>query len=340
VRAAVWNSEGSLDVIDRPAPEPKPGWVRLAVSSVGICGTDLHFFRGGFPSPAGLLPGHEVGGTVDVVGDGVELAAGTAVAVEPLSTCGSCPMCLNGDYNRCPKRMLFGVTGRGGMAESMTAPITSMHPLPSGLDGADGALVEPLAVCVRGTRLAGVGLGDRVVILGAGTIGLLSVLTARAAGATEVVITARHPHQREAALAFGADTVFGSADEAATAVGPLWADVVLETVGGRADTLRDSVALARPGGTIGMLGVFEADAAIPGLDFSTKELTMVGSNCYARAGMRTDFAVAVDLLARQPDAVRSIVTHRFGLDQVNEAFNAAADKSSKSIKVEIQPTAG
>src|SRR3954467_15393662 len=198
MRAAVWNDQGSLDVVDRPVPEPKPGWVRLAVSSVGICGTDLHFFRGGFPSPAGLLPGHAVGGTVDAAGGGgrpvaavgagvaPRRAAGTAVAVEPLSTCGSCPMCLNGDYNRCPKRMLFGVTGRGGMAELMTAPLTSMPPLPAGLDGADGALVEPLAVCVRGTRLAGVGLGDRVVILGAGTIGLLSVLTARAAGATEI----------------------------------------------------------------------------------------------------------------------------------------------------------
>src|SRR3954469_12127006 len=118
MRAAVWNDQGSLDVVDRPVPEPKPGWVRLAVSSVGICGTDLHFFSGGFPSPAGLLPGHEVGGTVDAVGDGVDggLGAGTAAAGEPLSTCGRCPNCLTGDYTRCAKRMLLGVTGRGGMA--------------------------------------------------------------------------------------------------------------------------------------------------------------------------------------------------------------------------------
>src|SRR3954454_2679840 len=160
MRAAVWNDRGSLDVVDRPTPEPKPGWVRLAVSSVGICGTDLHFFSGAFPSPAGLLPGHEVGGTVDASGEGVELEAGRAVAVEPLSTCGRCPHCLTGAYNRCAKRMLLGVTGRGGMAELMTAPATSIPLLPEALTPEDGALVEPLAVCVRGTRLAGVSLGD------------------------------------------------------------------------------------------------------------------------------------------------------------------------------------
>src|SRR5205807_1111542 len=152
MRAAVWNDKGSLDVVDRPVPEPKPGWVRIAVASAGICGTDLHIFTGDFPSPAGLLPGHEVGGVVDLA-------------------CG-------------------------------------------------GAAVEPLAVCVRGTRRAGVGLGDRVMLLGSGTIGLLSILTARAAGAGQVAATGRYPHQREAALAFGADVVSADGNEAASALGP------------------------------------------------------------------------------------------------------------------------
>src|SRR5205823_3660637 len=146
--------------------EPKPGWVRIAVSAVGICGTDLHFFSGAFPSPAGLLPGHEIGGTVDVVADAApKLAPGQAVAVEPLVTCGHCPHCRSGNYTRCQTRMLLGVTGRGGMAEMMTAPVASVYPLPAGVSAADGALVEPLAVCVRGTRRAGVALGDHVLVL-------------------------------------------------------------------------------------------------------------------------------------------------------------------------------
>jgi threonine dehydrogenase-like Zn-dependent dehydrogenase len=343
VRAAVWNDRGSLDVVDRPVPEPKPGWVRVAVSAVGICGTDLHFFSGAFPSPAGLLPGHEIGGTVDLVGDdngslGSGLAAGQPVSIEPLVTCGRCPHCRTGDYTRCATRMLLGVTGRGGMAEFATVPATALYPLPDGVTAADGALVEPLAVCVRGARRAGVGLGDRVLVLGAGTIGLLSVLAARAAGASEVAVTARHPHQQAMAAAFGADAVFGSADEAAAGVGEAWADVVLETVGGRATTLKDAVRLGRPGASIGLLGIFDGDTALPALDFSTKELHLVGSNCYSMAGTRSDFDVAVSLLADHIDRVRTIVTHRFALEDVNDAFRTAADKASGSIKVSIDPT--
>lgn len=341
MRAAVWSDQGSLDVVERPVPEPRPGWIRIAVAAVGICGTDLHFFRGAFPSPAGLLPGHEVGGTVDLVGDAASDAPfpepGQAVAIEPLVTCGHCPHCRTGDYTRCAERMLLGVTGRGGMAEFMTAPASSVYPLPAGLGGADGALVEPLAVCVRGVRRAGVALGDRVLVLGAGTIGLLSILVARAAGASEVAVTARHPHQQAAAAGFGA-TVFRSADDAVDGIGESWADVVLETVGGRAPTLIEAVRLARPGAHIGMLGIFDGAAKLPGLDFSTKELDLVGSNCYARAGARSDFDVAVNLLSGHVEAVRSIVTHRFSLDEVNEAFRAAADKGQQSIKVAIAPS--
>lgn len=177
-----------------------------------------------------------------------------------------------------------------------------------------------------------------MLVLGAGTIGLLSVLAARAAGASEVAITARHPHQRAAATTFGA-TVFTSADEAQEGLGESWADVVLETVGGRAPTLVEAVRLARPGACIGMLGIFDGNAELPGLDFSTKELDLVGSNCYARAGARSDFDVAVALLAAHADAVRAIVTHRFPLADVNEAFRTAADKAQRSIKVTIDPSA-
>jgi threonine dehydrogenase-like Zn-dependent dehydrogenase len=339
----VWNDRGSLDVVDRPVPEPKPGWVRVAVSAVGICGTDLHFFSGAFPSPAGLLPGHEIGGTVDLVGDSeadAALAAGQAVAVEPLVTCGRCPHCRTGNYTRCATRVLLGVTGRGGMAQFATVPATSLYPLPAGVTAADGALVEPLAVCVRGARRAGVGLGDRVLVLGSGTIGLLSLLAARAAGAGEVAVTARHPHQQAAAAGFGADAVFGSTEEATHQLGPSWADVVLETVGGRASTVKDAVQLARPGARIGLLGIFDGDTALPALDFSTKELHLVGSNCYAMADTRSDFDVAVSLLADHLDRVRTIVTHRFALDEVNEAFRTAADKGSGSIKVSIDPSSG
>jgi threonine dehydrogenase-like Zn-dependent dehydrogenase len=337
MRAAVWNAKGTLDIAERPVPEPKPGWVRVKVSAVGICGTDLHFYRGAFPSPAGLLPGHEVGGIVDLPGEGAEVVAGTPVAVEPLVTCGRCASCLTGDYNRCPQRMLLGVSGRGGLAEYMTAPAPSLYALPAEVPPDAGNLVEPLAVCVRGTRLAEVELGARVLILGAGSIGLLSILTARAAGATEIHVTARHKNQREKARALGADGVHESADEAARQLGARAIDVVIETVGGKASTLAEAVRVVRPGGLVCMLGVFEGDTSLPALDFSLKEVRLVGSNCYGRFGAGSDFSSAVALLRTRLDEVRSLVSHRFPLEQVNDAFAAAADKSTGSIKVTLTP---
>jgi D-arabinose 1-dehydrogenase-like Zn-dependent alcohol dehydrogenase len=133
MKAAVWNDKGSLDIVERPTGEPKPGQVRIRVSSVGICGTDLHFYRGSFPSPAGLLPGHEIGGLIDAVGEGVALQAGTAVAVEPQTFCGECYQCRTGNHNRCAKRVLLGVTGRGGCAEMATVPAYTLYPLPQGV---------------------------------------------------------------------------------------------------------------------------------------------------------------------------------------------------------------
>jgi L-iditol 2-dehydrogenase len=337
MRTAIWNDKGTVDIGERPIPEPRPGWVRVKVDSVGICGTDLHFYRGSFPSPAGLIPGHEVGGVVDQPGDGVDLQAGTPVAVDPVVGCGRCVHCLSGHYNRCPKRMLLGVNGRGGLAEYMTAPASSMYPLPAEVPPDAGNLVEPLAVCVRGTRFGEVSLGARVVILGAGSIGLLCIPTARAAGAAEVHVTARHKSQREKALALGADGVYDSAEEVARGLGERAVDVVIETVGGKASTLADAVRLVRPGGIVSMLGVFEGDTTLPALDFSLKEVRVVGSNCYGRFGAGSDFSAAVALLRGRLADVRSLVTHRFALEQVNEAFATAADKSKGSIKVTLAP---
>jgi threonine dehydrogenase-like Zn-dependent dehydrogenase len=337
MKAAVWNDHGGLDVVERPAPEPRPGWVRVKVAAVGICGTDLHFFRGSFPAPAGLLPGHEVGGVIDAVGEGVQLPVGSAVAVEPQSFCGECYQCRTGNHNRCAKRILFGVTGRGGCAEFATIPAYSAYPLPGAIPPAAAALAEPLAVCVRGLRRGKIEAGQRIAILGAGTIGLMSLICAEAAGAREILITARYPHQQQAARTLGADAVFDNVGALTDRLGQAPLDCVIETVGGRSATLTEAVNLVRPGGMVLMLGVFDGPSQIPALDFSTKEVTMVGSNCYGRSGSHTDFELAIELLGKNLAPLTALVTHRFGLDEVNQAFSVAADKNSGSIKVHLMP---
>jgi threonine dehydrogenase-like Zn-dependent dehydrogenase len=198
--------------------------------------------------------------------------------------------------------------------------------LPATLDASDAALVEPLAVAVRGVRLAGVGLGSTVAVIGGGTVGLLAAVAARAAGASTVRLSARHAFQQDAAAALGAEALEGDGY-----------DVVLETVGGGADTLRQSVGLVRAGGTVGVLGVFGADVAFPAFDFSMREVRLVGSNCYGRGESRSDFSVALALLGAEREAIKALVTHRFSLDDANEAFAVASDKSTGAIKVHIEP---
>jgi threonine dehydrogenase-like Zn-dependent dehydrogenase len=284
-----------------------------------------------------VQPGHEIAGTIDLKGDGVIMPTGQLMAVEPLHGCGACRYCAAGLRNLCPDNRLFGFTARGGMAEYLTVPADTLYPVPAGMPSHIAALTEPMAVCVRGLRLARLDLRARVAILGAGSIGLLSILCARAAGAGEVLITARHSHQRDLARHLGADQVFDSASHLLQSVGPDHVDVVIETVGGQADTLAESVDVVRPGGHVVILGVFEGKPGVPGQEMFRKELTLTASNCYGRECHRPDFSIAVDLVTEHQGLLEPLVTHRFKLDQVAEAFATAADKSTQSIKVQVNP---
>jgi L-iditol 2-dehydrogenase len=337
MRAAVISGRHSIGVVERKIPEPAPGWVRVAVTAVGICGTDLHIYGGMLGDVSGLQPGHEVAGVIDAIGDGVMLATGTKVALEPITACGHCFQCGTGHRNRCPEHRLFGVTARGGMTEFMSVPAECLHALPADLNDNVAALAEPMAVCVRGVRLGGVGLGDRVAVLGAGSIGALSVLAAREAGAGEIFVTARYPHQAALAQALGATRVFATIEQMTEALGTASMDVVIETVGGRANSLTEAVNVAGRGATIAMLGVFEGSPGIPGLTFAERELTLVGSYCYARDARVGDFALATSLLSKYRAELPELVTHRFKLDEVASAYAAAGDKKSGSIKVQIEP---
>jgi len=181
-------------------------------------------------------------------------------------------------------------------------------------------------------------LGDRVAVVGAGTIGLLAVLTARAAGAGEILVTARHPHQRAAAESFGA-RVYGEGEQDALSSYAIEnpVDVVVETVGGTADTLSQALFLVRPGGTICVLGVFAGSVSINGLVLVMKEARVIGSLTYGRGEARADFDVALELLREHRHEAARLVTHRYPLRQIDEAFRAASDKKRASIKVTVEP---
>jgi threonine dehydrogenase-like Zn-dependent dehydrogenase len=223
------------------------------------------------------------------------------------------------------------------MAQYMTVPAERLYPFPGEVAPHIAALSEPLAVGVRGVRLGGVTLGQSVAVLGAGSIGLLAIPAAFAAGAVEVFITARHPHQAAMARHLGATRVFPSSDALLHELGDARIDVVIETVGGHANTLHEAATIARAGATIVILGFFDGAPGIPGRETMRKELRFVGSFGYAQGPRRRDFEITTQLIHQHRTALEPLVTHRFTLDQVVQAFETAADKATGSIKVQIEP---
>jgi 2-desacetyl-2-hydroxyethyl bacteriochlorophyllide A dehydrogenase len=339
MRAAFCTAPGTFELRDLSRPDPGPGQLLVRVRSCGICGSDLDWFAGPFPVPA-VCPGHEIAGEVVEVDSQVrEIGVGDRVAVEPLAVCGRCPACRAGDYQICRKIEFLGVSLDGGFAEYVAVPRARVYPLPSELDFAAGGLAEPAAVSVHGVRLGGVSSGDRVLILGAGTIGLLCVMAALAADAAEVAITARHPHQAEMAGRIGATRVFPANPEGdrmraevSRASPP---DVVLETVGGAGESLNDAIRSVRPGGTVVLLGIFPSPPPCDALSLVVKEVRLVGSLTYGCRDGRSDFELALEMMASNAPVVRDLVTHRFELEEIREAFETAADKTQGTIKVAV-----
>jgi L-iditol 2-dehydrogenase len=339
VRAAFSRGTGNVVVEDVARPTPGPEDVVIRVHNCGICGSDLHWYHDQMVVPQ-VCPGHEIAGEVAEVGSSVtSLALGDRVAVEGIASCGVCRYCVGGDYQRCLAIAVVGFTIPGGFADYLRMPARHCFRVPAGVDFPTAALSEPLGVAVHGVRLSGLEIGQRVAVLGAGTIGLMAVVAARAGGAGEVIVTARRPQQKAAARALGADRVVDDADQGELLAQAIDApiDLVIETVGGTADTLDTAVAACRPGGTICLLGAFTRSPTLQALFVLAKELRVIGSFVYGRAGARADFDIVQDILARDGARIAgSIITHRFPLDRIGDGFRTAADKATGSIKVTIE----
>jgi threonine dehydrogenase-like Zn-dependent dehydrogenase len=345
MRAACVRGRDEIEVVRLPIPEPGAGEVRVAVEACGICGSDLHLLGTGFFAP-GTTPGHECAGRIDALGPGVAgLVTGARIAVEPMRSCGVCDVCRRGLYSICRAAKLHGVHLPGGLAEYVVVPAERVHAVPADLDMQRAALAEPMAVVVHALRRGNLARGDRVLVLGAGTVGLMTLVAARRLGAGEVWITARHPHQIELARALGAARVLREAEAEIAALDAIGRDtpidLVVESVGGSADTLRAASAAVRPGGTISVVGLFLGGAPIDPFGLMLKEVTMAWSYCYGlhQSGVRSssDFSAAIDVIGAARDAIAPLVTHRFALDEIRRAFQTAGDRRGGAIKVSIQP---
>lgn len=336
-RAALWTEDGAIEVRSVASLAPGPGEILIAVRACGICGSDLHRYRAEMPRTAGFGPGHEVVGEVVALGAGVSgPAPGVRVAVEPYFSCGICRHCVRGRGYLCRRRRILGFGTPGGMGDHTLAQAGRVFPLPDDLPWNIAVLTEPLAIVLHGLRRAGPTLGQRVFVIGAGTIGLLTVLLAAEGGAAAIGVAARHPQQREMALALGATEVIEPDRVDAETARAGW-DLVVETVGGHAPTLQQAVDLAESGGTVLLLGVHSVPQSLTTTRIWLDEVTVVGSFGYGRTGARADYEDAITLLARNRTRLAPLVTHTMPLAAAADAFATAAGKRSGAIKVVVTP---
>ena len=342
--AALWNGVDTVDVksVHRPVPGPDDALVK--VTAEGICGSDLNYYRR-LKEPETVPGGHETAGEVVEVGARVDPSIiGQRVAVEVIghgNACLACWYCWRGQYTHCTEKRDWG---GGGFAEYVTRRAAACYPLADSMTWEEGALVEPLAVSIRGLHRGGLTAGDAVVVLGSGNIGLTAIAAARALGAGKVIATARHPHQAELAAKLGADVVLDPADDAVKdAVDDLTegrgADITVETVGGsdNIDTLVQAVDLTRVMGNIVVLGVFYGHSPTDWLQPLIKEQSVIFSLCYGIDNGRHEFQTAIDLIASGAVDLKPMVTHTYPLTAMPQALATAYDKSSGSIKVQLRP---
>lgn len=296
MRALRLHGNRDLRLDEVAAPDAGPGQLLIRVAWCGICGSDLHEYARGpthvphsapHPLTGRTLPlalGHEFAGEVVVIGDDVDgHQVGDLATVNPLLADGSCTQCLAGRPNLCSSLGFIGISADGGFAELVAVPADAVRTLPRGMDARAGALIEPLAVALRGVRRAGVTPGKQVLVVGAGPIGLSVVLSLRAIGVTDVVVVEPTPARAEAARRLGADTVDPTAGATVRELMALTDgagfDAVLESAGNE-DALATAIRAVRPGGTLVSLAVWPGPANLSMPHVVFREVTVTGSQGY------------------------------------------------------------
>jgi L-iditol 2-dehydrogenase len=334
MRVSVLRGIRDVAVEERPVPEPGPGDVLVRVGSVGVCGSDVHYYEHGRIGPfvvdRPLVLGHEAGGEVAGVGPGVvSLEPGMRVSVEPGVPCRSCSQCLAGRYNLCPDMRFFATPPYdGSFCEYVVMPEAFVHAVPDSVSDDAAGLVEPLSVGVWACRRGRVTPGSRVLVTGAGPIGLVCVQTALAFGATEVAVSDVNPHRLQLARRLGAATIDVSRTSLRDAA--FEPDVLLECSGNARATL-DAIRTVARAGHVVLVGMGGDELTIPLPYVQDHELVLTGAFRYANT-----WPTAIALVAAGRVDLDVLVTGHYGLDDVEQALTAAA-RDNATVKAVVRP---
>lgn len=325
------------DFIQHEFEAPAKGKVLIKVVASAICGSDLHIFKGKHPSVS--LPstiGHEFSGDVAAVGEGVtKVKVGERVTVEPCIVCGKCDACRHGDYGYCENISFTYRNGDGAMADYVLVDADYVYTLPDYLTYETGALIEPMSVATHAVRRADIRLGETVLVIGAGAIGMLVAAICRKNGAGEVIVADFSDARLDMAKQLGATMTINSGKqdleaEISRLTNGKGVDKSFECVGLQATFLQAMMTLKR-NGTATVIGIFKnPQITIPASRFVTHEIHVQGAQGYC-----WDFPIALKL-AREID-LSKLVTHTFPLDDLQTALETCLDRNSGSIKVILKP---
>ena len=342
MHAGLVTGRRQLEFVEFPEPEATAGRAVVQVSYCGICGTDLHAWLSGEPyNPA--ICGHEWCGEVSAVGAGVaHVREGDRVAIGVAAACGGCASCRRGDAAHC-ETAFAGMIGagplaapHGGFAPAIAIDGARLYTLDAAVDDATAAILEPATVAVHAVRRTPLRLGDAVVVLGAGPIGLLTAACARVAGAGAVLVVEPQAERRALAERLGAERVVDpAAEDPAAAVadcfGRTGADVVFECAGIPA-TIDQAVGLARRGGVVSLVGVADQAAAISPAQWLVQEVRLVSSLGY----LREEFAIAQDLAKDGRLDLAALHTSTVALAELEDAF-ARLTEAPSEMKILVDP---
>ncbi|WP_196037597.1 NAD(P)-dependent alcohol dehydrogenase [Anaerotruncus colihominis] len=340
-KAAFVMEKRKIEIMDSPMPEMKPGYVKVKVGYCGVCGSDVHHFLNlepdFWPQCYPFIIGHEFAGTVvEVAGDVKDLKVGDRVCVEPGTFCGKCEWCRKGRYNLCKNmEFLSAPPVRGAMREYITHPAELCFKLPDHVSTMEGALVEPLAVGMNAVVRSGIHVGDSAVVLGTGCIGLVTIMSLKAAGITDITAVDLYDIRLEKALEVGATRAINTAGKDTVAevlkyydgIGP---DFVFETAGSH-HTAEAAVYICKKGGVIMQVGNVVGETSLNLQKMCDKELTFMTNFRYLNI-----YPTCVEAIAAGRINVKDIVSRVYPLDDAMQAFEDCVNKRQSMVKAVLK----